>query len=193
MDTFRYFIALLLLMCMPAPLIWFSVHPFIRFWRKVGAATTLSIHYALILALAGAVYFFRRSLLAVEYGTNWWLIGLAVVLMTAAVVMRWRLGRQLHLRILVGLPELAPEGRQGKLLKDGIYARIRHPRYVELVVAIFAYALAANYLAVYVLALLTPLALFLVVLLEERELRERFGAEYDEYCAQVPRFIPKFK
>jgi protein-S-isoprenylcysteine O-methyltransferase Ste14 len=29
-----------------------------------------------------------------------------------------------------------------------------------------------------------------VVLLEERELRDRFGAEYDEYCGRVPRYIP---
>jgi protein-S-isoprenylcysteine O-methyltransferase Ste14 len=29
-----------------------------------------------------------------------------------------------------------------------------------------------------------------VVLLEERELRDRFGAEYDEYCRRVPRYIP---
>jgi protein-S-isoprenylcysteine O-methyltransferase Ste14 len=29
------------------------------------------------------------------------------------------------------------------------------------------------------------------VLLEERELRDRFGAEYEEYCRRVPRYIPK--
>jgi protein-S-isoprenylcysteine O-methyltransferase Ste14 len=29
-----------------------------------------------------------------------------------------------------------------------------------------------------------------LVLLEERELRDRFGAEYEEYCRQVPRWIP---
>jgi protein-S-isoprenylcysteine O-methyltransferase Ste14 len=34
-------------------------------------------------------------------------------------------------------------------------------------------------------------AIHLVVLLEEPELRERFGAEYEEYCGRVPRYIPK--
>jgi len=29
------------------------------------------------------------------------------------------------------------------------------------------------------------------VLMEERELRDRFRAEYEEYCRQVPRYLPR--
>jgi protein-S-isoprenylcysteine O-methyltransferase Ste14 len=29
------------------------------------------------------------------------------------------------------------------------------------------------------------------VLLEERELAERFGAEYLDYCRRVPRYVPR--
>ena len=29
------------------------------------------------------------------------------------------------------------------------------------------------------------------MLLEERELRERFGTEYEDYCRRVPRYLPK--
>ena len=54
-----------------------------------------------------------------------------------------------------------------------------------------AYALAANYVGGYVVAVLTIPALHLVVLLGERELSERFGAAYDEYRARVPRYIPR--
>jgi len=32
--------------------------------------------------------------------------------------------------------------------------------------------------------------LWLTVILEERELRQRFGAAYDGYCQRVPRFRP---
>jgi protein-S-isoprenylcysteine O-methyltransferase Ste14 len=53
------------------------------------------------------------------------------------------------------------------------------------------FALIANYLVLYVmLALLVP-AIWLVVVLEERELRRRFGAAYAEYSRRVPRFIPR--
>jgi protein-S-isoprenylcysteine O-methyltransferase Ste14 len=46
-------------------------------------------------------------------------------------------------------------------------------------------------MAVYILvAVFVPLT-YGVVLLEERELRERFGEEYERYCDKVPRFFPK--
>jgi len=31
----------------------------------------------------------------------------------------------------------------------------------------------------------------LIVRIEEHELRDRFGAEYEAYCARVPRFVPR--
>jgi protein-S-isoprenylcysteine O-methyltransferase Ste14 len=35
--------------------------------------------------------------------------------------------------------------------------------------------------------------MYAVVVVEERELRERFGLAYEEYCRQVPRFVPKLR
>jgi protein-S-isoprenylcysteine O-methyltransferase Ste14 len=34
-------------------------------------------------------------------------------------------------------------------------------------------------------------ALFAIIHIEERELRDRFGEEYVRYCARVPRFWPR--
>lgn len=45
--------------CPGSFLFWFSIHPFIQFWRKVGPWLTLAIHYALMLILAAGVFLVR--------------------------------------------------------------------------------------------------------------------------------------
>ena len=92
-------------------------------------------------------------------------------------------------RVLVGTPELSTTD-PGKLLTEGIYARTRNPRYLEFLLLCFVYVAFANYSGAWIVYLLTFPAIHLVVLLEEPELRDRFGAEYEEYCRRVPRYIP---
>jgi hypothetical protein len=53
MTTFRHVLTLLMLMFMPgAVLFWFLVHPFIRFWRRLGLRRALAIYYTLLAAFA---------------------------------------------------------------------------------------------------------------------------------------------
>ena len=95
-----------------------------------------------------------------------------------------------YLRTLIGVPELTA-GESGELLTTGIYARIRHPRYVQLLLALSAYALFANYSGAYIMAALFWAQIYVVVLLEEAELRDRFGEAYVSYAARTPRFVPR--
>ena len=193
MNAARYWVALCLVTMVPgAFLYWFSVHPFVRFWRRVGLRRTLAIHFTWMLLLAAAIFLLRRPLLAVEFGTNPVLVAVAIPLLALCVAGRVVVSRQLKNKILSGLPELAPEAYPSRLLTEGVYARIRHPRYVQVVVLMLALALIANYLATYVLLLLLAAAIYPLVRIEEREMRDRFGAEYEAYCARVPRFVPKF-
>jgi protein-S-isoprenylcysteine O-methyltransferase Ste14 len=103
------------------------------------------------------------------------------------------LKRRRHLTpaILSGLPQLSQKHYPGVLLREGIYSRIRHPRYVEVTLWVLGYALFANFLASYLVAALTPAVLYLIVFLEERELAQRFGKEWEEYAREVPRFVPR--
>jgi protein-S-isoprenylcysteine O-methyltransferase Ste14 len=55
---------------------------------------------------------------------------------------------------------------------------------------VLAYVSLANLAGTWVLALLVFPATDVLVLMEERELRERFGAGYEAYCQQVSRWIP---
>ena len=68
---------------------------------------------------------------------------------------------------------------------------MRHPRYVEIVLGVAAYAVFANYLGAYIVTIALVPTLHLIVLLEERELIDRFGAAYVNYAAQVPRYLPR--
>jgi protein-S-isoprenylcysteine O-methyltransferase Ste14 len=61
------------------------------------------------------------------------------------------------------------------------------------VLGLLGYALIANYLAIYLLFPICAASLYLIVLLEERELRDRFGAAYQAYARRVPRFIPRIR
>ncbi len=193
MDTIRYYLTLFLVIATPGGLLfWLSVHPFVRFWRRVGPGLTLTIHLILIAVVAAGLFLVRKPLLSAQFGTNLVLITLALPIYVLAVVVVLQRRKQLRIKVLVGLPELAPEKHGTKLLTEGIYSRIRHPRYVEILLSILAYAMFTNYLAVYVLFLLSLAVILLIVWLEEKELRARFGEEYERYCQRVPRFVPRF-
>ena len=92
-------------------------------------------------------------------------------------------------RVLVGLPELAPERHLVRLVTSGPYARVRHPRYIEFALAIFAFCLVSNYLTLYIVCALWVAAIYLIVFLEERELSGRFGEEYEAYRRRVSMWV----
>jgi protein-S-isoprenylcysteine O-methyltransferase Ste14 len=193
MDSVRYYLALFVLMAFPVAFsMWFSIHPFIRYWRKLGAGRTYAIHFTAMGVIAAGLFVVRRKLLAVEFGTNPILIGLAVLFFVFAFVVGLRRRKEMGWKALLGLPEVVPERYNSRLVTTGVYSRVRHPRYVGALSAVLAYALFTNYLAVYVISFVFLLGLPLIIRLEEKELRERFGEEYEEYCRRVPRFLPRF-
>src|ERR1035441_9352824 len=102
MDRVRYGLALLLLMMMPGALLyWFSIHPFVRFWRGVGVRATVTIHHIMIAAVGCGMYLLRGRLLSVEYGTSPLLMAISVPALMVSLVMRSeerRVGREARCR-----------------------------------------------------------------------------------------------
>jgi protein-S-isoprenylcysteine O-methyltransferase Ste14 len=192
MDTARRLVAFLLLVALPPSLLlWIAIHPVARFWRRLGAGWTYGLLSFPCVALMGGIWAMRRRLLGDDLGTSWALVAAATACAALATLIARKRGRLLTFSVLAGLPELSPRRYPGRLLTEGIYARIRHPRYVEVVVGVLAYALFANHVGTYVLWLLLLPTLLLVVRLEERELRERFGDAWEDYARRVPRFLPR--
>lgn len=193
MDSVRYYLALFVVTAFPVTFsLWFSIHPFIRYWRELGAGRTYAIHFTAMGVVATGLFVVRRKLLSVEFGTNPILIGLAVLIFMFAFAVALRLKKEIGWKVLIGLPEVAPERYNTRLVITGVYSRVRHPRYMEALSAVLAYAFFTNYLAVYLIFFLFLVGFPLIVRLEEKELRERFGGEYEEYCRRVPRFVPRF-
>jgi protein-S-isoprenylcysteine O-methyltransferase Ste14 len=193
MDAFRYYLALLVVMGVPGAFaFWFSIHPFVKFWRQMGVRWTYAFHIALVLGVAVAAFQLRGPLLARQFGTHSVLIAAAVAVYIVAFRVAFERRKGLSKQQLVGLPEVAPERADNRLITEGIYSRVRHPRYLELLLVLFGHALLTNYLAVYV-ALGVCLAGFpFLIWMEEKELRQRFGKDHEQYCDHVPRLIPKF-
>jgi protein-S-isoprenylcysteine O-methyltransferase Ste14 len=191
-DLARYVIgALLVITLPPAIAYWFILHPFIAFWRRVGTKPTFWFLGVFMAAAMAALFPFHRALLGRDLGTNLPLIILAIPLLVTGVIVSRKRRRHLTFKMLAGAPELAPELPGAGLLTEGIYSRIRHPRYVEFTLALLGWSLFANYVGLYVMTALSIAALLLIVVMEERELRGRFGQAYADYSARVPRFIPR--
>jgi protein-S-isoprenylcysteine O-methyltransferase Ste14 len=192
MDTARHALALLVLLTYPpAVLLWLAIHPWAHRWRCIGALGTYLVLSVPMLGLVAGLFAWRATLLGRDLGRSWLLVALALTcLVVAGAIARQRI-KHLGFATLSGKPELSQAAYPGRLLTEGIYARLRHPRYVEVTLWTLGYVLFANHGGVYLLWLLSLPTLHLVVLLEERELRQRFGASYEEYARRVPRYLPK--
>jgi len=177
----------------PSILLWVAIHPFAAHWRRIGPVWTYVILGIPVVGFIAAVWVLRKPLLGRDLGTNVITMIFAGISLAAGALLKSRVTKQLRFHALSGIPELSKEQYPGKLLTEGIFGRVRNPRYIEVFFWILAYALFANYVGAYVVVALYSLVIYFVVRLEEKELRQRFGAAYDDYCRRVPRFIPRLR
>lgn len=192
LENIRYVMGVLLVISLPPALLyWFIVHPFVGFWRRLGTRWTFVILGVFLVGSMIALYPLRDLLLGREFGSSPPLILVSLPLLVISTVISRKRRKHLSFRTLAGVPEVAPEGQGPGLLQEGIYGRIRHPRYVEFSLGCIGWALFCNYAGLYIATALTLVAIYVIVLIEEKELRQRFGQAYVDYSARVPRFIPR--
>jgi protein-S-isoprenylcysteine O-methyltransferase Ste14 len=194
MDFVRYLLAAFLVISLPPLfLYWLLIHPFVDFWRTKGIGVTYTVVLTIIGATMIGLFSIRHDLLTSDFGTNYLLLTLGVLSLILSARMRFAIQKHLSIKTLLGFPEIAPNRFPRALITDGIYARMRHPRYVQLLIALIGYALIANYLAAYLAVALWVPGIYVIVLLEEKELRQHFDETYDHYCRRVPRFVPRWR
>lgn len=193
-HDFRYVIAVLLWMAFPPAFIfWYSVHGLYPVWQKLGVIKTYTINLIFVALLMSFFYFCKDTLVMNDLGFSPILTFLGIVIWLVCWRIEVATHSQLSFKMLVGVPEIDPKHPHSTLLTEGIFARVRNPRYLTLMFLVLGWAFFSNYAGMYILVLVVIVMIYFVVVLEERELINRFGDEYIEYCRTVPRFIPKWK
>jgi len=193
MDTVRYYLAVLLVVLVPPIMVfWCALHPLVPVWRRVGPWVAYFVLFGLVCVLSWGCFLLRGVLMGRDLGTDPLPLVTGLLLHLISIPTAIQVRKYLTPKTLVGWPELAPNRMESKLLKEGIYRRVRHPRYASMMVGIIGFGLLTNYSGVYVVVALTVPGLYLITVLEERELLMRFGEEYRRYQEEVPRFLPRF-
>lgn len=93
-----------------------------------------------------------------------------------------------------GLGTPAPVAPPQHLVVSGIYRHVRNPMYVALAALIFGQALLLGSVDLLIYGAIVWLSMHVFVLAyEEPTLRRTFGAEYENFRANVPRWIPRLR
>jgi protein-S-isoprenylcysteine O-methyltransferase Ste14 len=186
MSLTGWLAAIVMFLQLPIPIYWFAVHPFGRFWRARPAAafaTGLLISWPPVTA---CLILYRREIFGARRPAMAAIVA-GLILIVLELFIFWRVHRDLGTARLVGKTELSGAG---ELERQGIYGRIRHPRYAGSFLALVGACLLAGTHAAWIVAAVWTALMLAAILMEERELRARFGASYEDYCRRVPRFIP---
>ena len=95
---------------------------------------------------------------------------------------------------LNGLGTPAPILPTRHLVVTGLYRYVRNPMYIAVVSLILGQGLFFGSVLVLEYGIAVWVGFYLFVLIyEEPTLRKSYGPEYEEFCANVPRWIPHFR
>lgn len=186
MNILQWLAAIVFFFELPNPIFWLIVHPQIRYWRgrlRVVYATALVGSWGPVTAF---LILCRRVLFTQAYRSDL-VIGVGLLLIAAGIHLFARAKKDLGGSRFIGKAEILGGG---EVVDTGVYSRVRNPRYGGMILAVTgACALAATPLMWAVCGVWFAMVM-IVIAFEERELRERLGDPYIEYCRRVPRFIP---
>jgi protein-S-isoprenylcysteine O-methyltransferase Ste14 len=193
LDQVIYCLALITLVTVPATLLaWLLIHHFVSLWRHVGSSWTMIAVSAVTVLAMLVMYLVREPLLRIRFGVYWPSALAGAILLALSFYLNALVYKRVPTSMALGLEEISA-GDPGELVTDGVYSRLRHPRFLGMALAVAAMALLTNFATIYALFVLYVAAIFLIARLEDRELLERFGSQYAEYARTVPRFFPRLR
>jgi protein-S-isoprenylcysteine O-methyltransferase Ste14 len=172
------------------PSFWLMIHPRAHYWRSRSRSPyrvllPLWIAMWIVLGLGSA-----RWRHAAIYSSPWmWIPALA--LFSAGFSIYFQAGKKFSGKQLGGLPEVMPGANEQHLITSGIWARVRHPVYLGHLCEMLAWSMGTGLAVLFVLTAFAVVTGLVMIRLEDKELRTRFGAEYALYRGRVPAVLPR--
>lgn len=170
------------------PSYWLAVHPFAEHWR------TARNRYALLAPMWMAMWLIawfatEHWMQAALYSRPWmWAFSLTLFYVS------WRMysggARGLSLDRIIGRHELEPDEHDQELITTGVHGLVRHPLYFGHLCTMLGWSLGAGTIACFALTAFAVVTGAIMLPLEERELRQRFGTQYERYSDSVPMILP---
>lgn len=170
--------------------------------RAVRPSTTQSTAALWAKSLLNAFLFFCIFMVTLPWLANWllptpvplpsWLQLLGGGALFVIGVVTWIICLDIFSRRGRGTPFLLDAPRN--LVTTGPFAVVRNPIMAAEILVVWAETLYFSGLGIFLYAVLATIAGHLsVVYVEEPELRERFGEQYEVYCQRVPRWCPRLR
>jgi len=171
---------------MPVPVYWIILHRNVEFWRRhVGAGYLIAI--AVAWGVGDFLLYYSRAQLFRTVPPSAAAAGIGVALMAADFFTFVTAEAALGGRRLVGHAELSASGG---LVTRGLYTRVRHPRYLGMIAGVIGASIVTGSLTLWITVLVWLPVVLGTLRMEERELRNRFGAAYADYARRVPALLP---
>jgi len=93
--------------------------------------------------------------------------------------------------LFVGRSSPIPFTQTKRLILKGLYRYVRNPLYIAGVFVLVGEAVLFQSVGIFIYCLVMFGLFYVNVIMEETFLANEFGAEYDQYCNSVPRWIPR--
>jgi protein-S-isoprenylcysteine O-methyltransferase Ste14 len=155
----------------------------------------------MIIRIGNFFFHYRNGLFPVFYALLFIRsVPLAPNFRTAAVIgLAVGLVGQLFRAVTIGLEYIVRGGRNRQVYADGLvtggmFSHCRNPLYVGNFLMLVGLGIASN--STFFLAVVIPSFAFIywtIIAAEENYLRQKFGADFQNYCSRVNRLLPNFR
>jgi len=174
------------------PSFWLMIHPCVGYWRSRSGSP-----YRVLLPLWIAMWIILGLITAPwrqvsVYRTSWSWVPSVALFATGFWIYKTS-GKQFNRTQLSGRAELLPRQNEQQLVTSGIRGRVRHPVYLGHLCEMLAWSIGTGLAVCYILTAFAVVTGAIMIRLEDKELEQRFGAEYIQYRQRVPAVIPSLR